>query len=96
MVRSMIYFIDLPISFWGYALEIISYVLNRMPLKLVSSIPYELWNDKKPSLKHLRIWGCHAYVKKEFVHKLNARAKKYRFIDYSQEGIGYLFYHPTK
>ena len=67
-----------------------------MPSKLVSSTPYELWNSKKPSLKHLKIWGCHDYVKKDFVYKLNARAEKCRFVGYSQKDIGYLFYHPTE
>ena len=59
-------FIDLPISFWGYALETTIYVLNSIPSKSVPSTPYELWNGKRPNLKYLTIWGCHAYVKNNF------------------------------
>ena len=31
MVRSMMYLTDLPLSFWGYALEIDALTLNRAP-----------------------------------------------------------------
>ena len=57
MMRSMMCFIDLLISFWGYALDSAAYVLNRVPSKSVSNTPYELWNGKKSSLKHLRFIG---------------------------------------
>ena len=32
MVRSMMSLIDLPLSFWGYALETAAFTLNRAPL----------------------------------------------------------------
>ena len=32
MVRSMMSLTDLPISFWGYALETAAFTLNRAPL----------------------------------------------------------------
>ena len=41
---------NLPISFWGDALLIATYILNRVPSKSVPSTPYELWNDEKPDL----------------------------------------------
>ena len=82
MVRSMMCFTDLPISFWGYALEMAAYVLNRVPSKSVSGTPYEIWRGKKPSLKYFKIWGCPAYVKRNFGYKLDARADKYLFIGY--------------
>ena len=42
MVRSMMSFIDLFISFWGHALKTTAHILNRVPSKSVSSTPYEL------------------------------------------------------
>ena len=42
MVRSMISLIDLPLSFWGYALETAAFMLNRAPSKSVEMTPYEL------------------------------------------------------
>ncbi|KAM1721711.1 hypothetical protein ACFX12_023214 [Malus domestica] len=70
MVRSMMSSADLPISFWGYALHTVAYLLNAVPSKSVPQTLYEIWYGKKPSLKHLKIWGCPAYVKKQDAGKL--------------------------
>ena len=43
IVRSMMSLTDLPLSFWGYALEIVAFTLNREPSKSVETTPYELW-----------------------------------------------------
>ena len=64
MVRSMMSQIDLPISFWGYALETAAFILNRVPSKSDKRTPYELWNGKRPSLSFLKVWGCDANVKR--------------------------------
>ncbi len=53
---------ELPKSFWGYALEMAIYVLNKVPSKLVEKTPYEMWYFKKLVLAHIKIWGCPAYV----------------------------------
>ena len=63
MVRSMMSLTDLPLSFWGYALETAAFTLNRAPSKSVETTPYELWFGKKPKLLFLKVWGCDAYVK---------------------------------
>jgi hypothetical protein len=61
MVRSMMSLTDLPLSFWGYALESIAFTLNTSS-KFVETTPYELWNGKKPNFSFLKIWGCEVYV----------------------------------
>ena len=66
MVRSMMYLTDLPLSFWGYALEIVAFTLNRAPSKSVEMTPYELWFSSKPKLSFLKVWSCDAYMKKVF------------------------------
>ena len=43
MVRSMMSLTDLPLSFWGYALETAAFTLNRTPSKSVEPTPFELW-----------------------------------------------------
>ncbi|MCR4790616.1 MAG: DDE-type integrase/transposase/recombinase, partial [Treponemataceae bacterium] len=96
MVRSMMCFTNLPISFWGHALETAALVLNRVPSKSVSRTPYEIWKGKKPNLKYLKIWGCHAYVKRNFGHKLSARSDKCIFVGYPKDSLGYIFYNPTE
>ena len=60
MVRSMMTESSLHISLWGEALKIVVYLLNRVPTKATIQTPYELWTGRKPSLKHLHIWGCPA------------------------------------
>ena len=48
MVRSMMSLVDLPISFWGYALLTAAHVLNRTPCKAFDKTPYELCTGKVP------------------------------------------------
>ncbi|KAK1614403.1 hypothetical protein QYE76_019920, partial [Lolium multiflorum] len=96
MVRSMMSLTDLPLSFWGYALETAAFTLNRAPSKSVETTPYELWFGKKPKLSFLKVWGCDAYVKKLQPDKLEPKAEKCVFIGYPKETIGYTFYHRSE
>ncbi|KAK8696029.1 hypothetical protein V6N13_001168 [Hibiscus sabdariffa] len=50
MVRSMMSHSDLPISFWGHALEIAAFTLNRVPSKSVQKTPHEMWTGKRPNM----------------------------------------------
>nr|GEV38935.1 hypothetical protein [Tanacetum cinerariifolium] len=47
MVRSMMSRAKLPISFWGYALETVTHILNLVPTKKVSKTPFEMWKRKQ-------------------------------------------------
>ena len=55
MVRSMMSQTDLPISFWGYALETATFLLNRIPSKSIEKTLYDLWTGKRPGLSFLKI-----------------------------------------
>ncbi|GKA71535.1 retrotransposon protein, putative, ty1-copia subclass [Tanacetum coccineum] len=57
MVRSMMSRATLPISFWGYALEIADHILNLVPTKKVLKTHFEMWKEKRPSLGHIKIRG---------------------------------------
>ena len=83
---------DLPLSFWGYALETAAFTLNRAPSKSVETTPYELWFGKKPKMSFLKVWGCDAYVKKLQPEKLEPKAEKCVFIGYPKETVRYTFY----
>ena len=48
---------NLPLSFWGYALETAAFTLNRVPNKSVEKTPYEIWTGKRPGLSFLKVWG---------------------------------------
>ena len=57
MVRCMFVSSSLPEFFWGKALKTSAYILNQVPSKYVPKTPYELWSQKKPSLRHFHVWG---------------------------------------
>ncbi|GJX71954.1 hypothetical protein Tco_0309125 [Tanacetum coccineum] len=54
MVRSMMNLTTLPLSFWDYALESTTRILNMVPTKKVDKTPYELWYGKVPNLSYLK------------------------------------------
>ncbi|KAJ9554596.1 hypothetical protein OSB04_018641 [Centaurea solstitialis] len=96
MVRSMMTRAPLSIYFWGYALESAAYILNLVPTKKVEKTPHEMWTGKKPSLAHIKVWGCEVFVRHESQDKLADKSEKCLFIGYPQKSYGYLFYRPTE
>ena len=95
-MRSMMSLTDLPLSFWGYALETAAFRLNRAPSKSVETTPYELWLGKKPKLLFLTVWACDAYVNKLQPDKIEPKSEKCVFIGYPKGTIGYTFHHISK
>ncbi|KAK8971909.1 hypothetical protein V6N11_027676 [Hibiscus sabdariffa] len=77
MVRSMMSHSDLPISFWGHALETAAFTLNHVPSKSVQKTPLEMWTGKHPNISSMEIWGCKAYVKHQMSTKLEPKSHKY-------------------
>ena len=55
MVRSMMSYSTLLISFLGYALNTAIHLLNLVPSKSIPKTPMELWSGHKPSMKYLHI-----------------------------------------
>ncbi|KAL0287195.1 UNVERIFIED_CONTAM: hypothetical protein Scaly_3146600 [Sesamum calycinum] len=79
MIRSMISFTELPLSFWGYALETATRLLDIAPSKTVAQMPYQIWHGKPASYKYLRVWGSPAYVKRLVGDKLDSSVLGKRF-----------------
>ena len=52
---------------------------------------------KKPSIKHLHIWGCPAEARPYRPHerKLDSRTISCYFVGYVERSRGYKFYDPT-
>ena len=92
----MISYSSLPVSFWGYAIKTAVDILNVVPSKSVSKTPLELWNGRKPSLRHYRMWGCPAHVLKKKTSKLESRTEVCLFIGYPKGTRGGLFYSPKE
>jgi hypothetical protein len=66
---------DLPLSYWGYYLEIGTLTLNRVPTKSIEKTPYEIWTRKHPTLSFLKVWGCEAYIKHLMSDKLTPKSR---------------------
>ena len=97
MVKSMLSHSSLPISMWIYALKTAVYLLNRIPSEVVPKTPFELWTGRKPSLRHLHVWGCPAEVRIYNPHekKLDFRTVSGFFIGYPEKSKGFRFYCPN-
>jgi len=93
MVRSMMSQVELPDSFWGFALLSAAFLLNRSPTKAANKTPYEIWKGQIPSVAFLKIWGCDAYVRVKSDDKLAPRSEKFIFVGYPKETRGYYFYN---
>lgn len=76
----------IPNQFWAEAVNIFVYLLNRLPTKALQDMtPYEAWCGNKPSIHHLRIFGCICYyrVPETKRSKLDNKAYKGIFMGYS-------------
>ena len=84
--------------FWAEAIATTCYLINMSPTSaLVDKTTMEEWSGHKPSLRHLRMFGCKAYahVPKEKQKKLDKKAVKCIFIGYSYGVKGYKLWDPT-
>jgi hypothetical protein len=90
--RSMLKGDGLGQELWAEAVSTTCYLVNRSPSSaLDDTSPHEVWSGKKPSLQHLRVFGCDAYVHvpKENRSKLDNKAEKCIFIGYKDGVKGY-------
>ncbi|KAK2444048.1 hypothetical protein QL285_015103 [Trifolium repens] len=78
-------------------LKTVVYILNRVPFKAASKTPIELFKGWKPSLRHMRFWGCPSKVRiyNPQEKKLDPRTISGYFIGCAQRSKGYRFYCPS-
>ena len=71
-----------------------AYILNRVPTKVVSKRPFELFKGWKPSLRHMLVWGCLSKVRiyNPQENKLDPRTISGYFVGYIEKSKGYRFY----
>lgn len=62
MMRALLLSSGLPPKMWGEAILTSNYLLNRIPRKDEEKPPFELFKGRRPSYKHLKVWGCLAKV----------------------------------
>ena len=97
MVRSMRSNTKLPQFLWTETLKTAVYILNRVPTKVISKTPFESFKGWKPSLRHIRVWGCPSEVRiyNPQEKKLDPRTISGYFIGYAERSKGYRFYCPS-
>ena len=100
MARSMINSHNLNEKLWGEAIMTATYLKNRSPHSSLESItPEEAWSGRKPSVKHLRIFGCKTSVliPKEFRrNKLSSRVGWGVLVGYAGKSLGYRIWDPER
>ena len=78
MARSILEHMHMPNYLWGEAIRHSTYLLNRVATRALNEkTPYEGLRGKKPSIEHLRVFGCIAYAKVDakLLKKLDDRAR---------------------
>lgn len=98
-VRSMLSEKGVPKSFWLEAVHWAIYVLNRCPTAaLQDTTPEEVWSGVKPSIEHLRVFGCvcHMHVPDATRTKLESKSISGVFLGISDESKGYKVYDPIR
>ena len=94
-IRSLLSDSNLPKCFWAEALATVTYLHNIRPTKAVANItPYEAWYGKKPSVDHLKVFGCvcYSHIPKDERRKLDRKARKAIFLGYGTSVKGYRLY----
>ena len=89
MVRSMMSPTDLPLLFWGYALDTAAFTLKGHHLNPLRRHHMNCGLARKPKLSFLKVWSCDAYMKKFQPDKLEPKSEKCVFIGYPKENVGY-------
>jgi len=78
--RCMLISSGLPSNFWAEAVAYSVFIRNRVLSKSSEKTPYENWNNRKPDLSDIRIFGSKAYVRIPNPDKLGKRSQEGVFI----------------
>lgn len=94
VIRAIRFQTRIPITFWGYYVLVVTYLINRMPSTIIGNqSPYERLYCKKPSLNHLRIPGYLSYsMTIQEYDKLMSRSRIAIHIGYAATQKGYILY----
>lgn len=92
--RCMLIESCMPIRFWYQACNSAVFLMNRTVTVLLSGnrTPFEVWNFRKPSVDHLRIFGCQVYqlIRKEIRNsKYSPVTSEGVLVGYNQDNFNY-------
>ncbi|GJT71955.1 gag-pol polyprotein [Tanacetum coccineum] len=86
----------LPLFFWAEAIATACYTQNRSIIILThEKMAYHIINDRKPSIKHLHIFGCTCYLTRdgENLDKMKEKGDPCILVGYSTQSKGYRVYN---
>ena len=87
----------LPQSWWEFSLEHATHIYNRTPIRrLLWQTPHEQLNREKPTVDHLRLFGCGAYIYilvEVRSNKLAPKSKLMTYLGNAPGGKGWWFMH---
>lgn len=97
-VKALLSSSNLGNGFWAEALLCFVYVWNRVCHVNQTKTPFELFGGRKPSVKHLRIFGSTVYVgtPRQLRNKLEMRSKKGILVGYAMQTKGYRVWIPNE
>ena len=83
----------MPKFYWAEAVRTAVYIPNRIGEKVSA---HELYFERKPNLRHVRLFGSIAYVQMPYEkrRKVDPKSEKCILVSYSQEQKGYDCYNP--
>ncbi|KAK2379434.1 putative mitochondrial protein [Trifolium repens] len=94
--RVMLHAKSIPYHFWAEAMNTACYIHNRVTLrKGTSSTLYELWKERKPTVKHFHVFGskCYILADREQRRKLDPKSDEGIFLGYSTNSRAYRVYN---
>ena len=83
---------NVPVNLWAKAIAIAVHILNMSPTQaLQKCTPYQALTGLKPSVTHLKVFGCvvFALMNPQQRKKLDSKSEKYLFIGYSGKSKAY-------
>lgn len=89
----------LPLSFWAEAIHTANYLCNRSPSRTLDyQTPFERWVGRKPSVRHLHVFGSKAFPldKNPRRGKFDPKTNVGIFVGYSEISKGYRIWRPQK
>uniref|UniRef100_A0AAV1UAU9 Integrase catalytic domain-containing protein n=1 Tax=Peronospora matthiolae TaxID=2874970 RepID=A0AAV1UAU9_9STRA len=90
--RSMLHYAKLEKCFWAEAAMTATSVKNRLPSpKVMHKTPFEIVHNSKPSVKHMRVFGCQVYILTPKVKRLkwDPKARTGIFLGYEEASKAY-------
>nr|GEY03863.1 retrovirus-related Pol polyprotein from transposon TNT 1-94 [Tanacetum cinerariifolium] len=94
--RTMLPASQLPLFFWAEAIATACYTQNQsIIIPAHGKTPYHIINDRKPSIKHLHIFGCICYITKDGknLDKIKEKGDQCILVGYSTQSKGYRVYN---